>query len=112
MHDLRYDPQTGSVLNHLAAKDGALRNGYDCRPADERTATDIASLRADFAALSEFVRLSTGPVDVALDVGILRDKLDYVTARLERVEADNAALRTTVSRLSDTVQMLMLRNGQ
>lgn len=77
MHDLRHDPQTGSVLNHFAAKDGALRNGYDCRPADERTATDIASLRADIARLN--------------------DEMHY--------------LRTTVSRLSDTVQTLMLRGA-
>ena len=113
MHDLRHDPTTGNVLNNMARHDQAApdeRTRYDLRaPAALHPLTDIETLRAEVDALAETVRLKVGPVDVALDVDNLREKLDYLTARVDALETRQAMLVSAIDRHADALQVLVLR---
>ena len=63
-----------------------------------------AALRADLERQAETVRLTTGPVDVALDVAALTDR---VTA----LEVKNAALWEATDRHADLLQHYRLTAG-
>ena len=136
MHDLRHDPTTGNVLNNMPRHDPEESDDRWLRPyiadlaarqfervnmPDERTRydlhapaalhplTDIETLRAEVDALAETLRLKVGPVDVALDVDYLREKLDYLAARVDALEARQAMLVSAIDRHADALQVLVLR---
>lgn len=64
----------------------------DLRTADQVERDDVAALRADLERLAELVRLTTGPVDVALQVDMQRDKLGDFDRRLAQLEQTVAGL--------------------
>ncbi len=64
---------------------------------------DVAGLRSDLERLAETVRLTTGPVDVALQVDAQRDDVAQLKLRIENLldvcEAQEARLRKLEQRL-------------
>ena len=102
----------GAVRGYSAVDDWALRSGYDCRTPAERTDAELAALRADLDRLAETVRLTTGPVDVALTVDELRDALAYLTNRVTTLEAATTAHRTALEHQADALQGIVLRGAQ
>ena len=68
------------------------RVGPDLRTLAEQERDDVAALRGDLDRLAELVRLKTGPVDVALEVDMQRDKLGDFEQRLAALERTVAAL--------------------
>ncbi len=75
----------------------------DLRTADERARDDVAGLRRDLERLAETVRLTTGPVDVALQVDAQRNDVAQLKLRIENLldvcEAQEARLRKLEQRL-------------
>ena len=66
-------------------------------------------LTTELAAIAELVHLRTGPVDVALEVDALRDKVEYLTRRVEALEADGRTYRAALDAQGDALQLLTLR---
>ena len=106
----RYDLRTvtereGEALAQLELR---LENLLDVveRQARRIRALEVenTALRADLDRHAETVRLTTGPVDVALDVAALTDR---VTA----LEAENTALREAVALHADLLQHYRLMAG-
>ena len=113
MHDLRHDPTTGNVLNNMPRHDQAApdeRTRYDLHAPDAlHPLTDIETLRAEMDAMAETVRLKVGPIDVALGLDNLREKLDYLAARVDALEARQTMLVSAIDRHADALQVLVLR---
>ena len=101
MNDLRFDPDTltgaqcgrYSLIDDMVEMVAPTPARYDLRTAPEQQQDDVAALRAEVAALrtelarqAELLRLSVGPVDVALEVNRLRDEMQYLRLRLDRME--------------------------
>ena len=94
MNDLRFDPDTltgaqcgrYSLIDDMVEMVAPTSARYDLRTAPEQQQDDVAALRAEVARLAELVRLTTGPVDVALEVNRLRDEMQYLRLRLDRME--------------------------
>ena len=94
MNDLRFDPDTltgaqcgrYSLIDDMVEMVTPTPRRYDLRTATEQQQDDVAALRAEVARLAELVRLTTGPIDVALEVNCLRDEVQYLRLRLDRME--------------------------
>lgn len=93
--------QAGAVLNV------AQPAGPDLRTLAEREQDDVAALRADLAALAETVRLTTGPVDVALQVDEHGDQIVELGVRCDNLVDALQALTVRVVTVERTVAGLV-----
>jgi hypothetical protein len=80
---------------------------HDLRTLAEREQDDVAALRADLDRLAELVRLTTGPVDVALQVDAQRDQIIELVLRCDNLVDALAAMGGRVAALERTVAALV-----
>ena len=81
--------------------------GPDLRTLAEREQDDVAALRANLAALAETVRLTTGPVDVALQVDEHGDQIVELGVRCDNLVDALQALTVRVATVERTVARLV-----
>ncbi len=78
----------------------------DLRTLAEREHDDVAALRADLDRLAELVRLTTGPVDVALQVDAQRDQIAELGLRCDNLVDALAALAGRVKALETALSVV------
>jgi hypothetical protein len=79
----------------------------DLRTADQVERDDVAALRADLERLAELVRLTTGPVDVALQVDEHGDQIVELGLRCDNLVDALQALTVRVATVERTVAGLV-----